>query len=109
MIAYKQFNDLLLVISYKFTSVDLDKKEQIEKAEEKERLKREKEEKDRKEADDANLDASKAEKETEVHEEAVKSDIHDKIGLLEDSPSIKVNYLTFITVTLLDDVKRVPN
>ncbi|XP_009587510.1 glucosidase 2 subunit beta-like isoform X1 [Nicotiana tomentosiformis] len=66
-----------------------EKIEQIEKVEEKERLKREKEEKDRKEADDANLDASKAEKETEVHEEAVKSDIHDKIGLLEDSPSIK--------------------
>lgn len=99
---------MLLVISYKFTSVDLDKKEQIEKAEEKERLKREKEEKDRKEADDANLEASKAEEKTEGQEEAVKSDIHDKIGLLEDSPSIKVNYFTFMTVTLLDDVKRVP-
>ncbi|OIT33742.1 PREDICTED: glucosidase 2 subunit beta-like [Nicotiana attenuata] len=66
-----------------------DKKEQIEKAEEKERLKREKEEKDRKEADDANLEASKAKEKTEGQEEAVKSDIHDKIGLLEDSPSIK--------------------
>ncbi|XP_060174075.1 glucosidase 2 subunit beta isoform X1 [Lycium barbarum] len=66
-----------------------EKKEQIEKAEEEERLKREKEEKERKEADDAKLEANKAEEKTEVQEEAVKSDIHDKIGLLEDSPSVK--------------------
>ncbi|CAN4094920.1 unnamed protein product [Withania somnifera] len=66
-----------------------DKKEQIEKAEEEERLKREKEENDRKKADNAKVEASKAEEKTEVQEEAVKSDIHDKIGLLEDSPSIK--------------------
>ncbi|KAK4374458.1 hypothetical protein RND71_005135 [Anisodus tanguticus] len=66
-----------------------EKKEQIEKAEEEERLKREKEEKERKEADDAKVEASKAEEKTEVQEEAVKSNIHDKIGLLEDSPSVK--------------------
>lgn len=66
-----------------------EKKEQIEKAEEEERLKREKEENDRKEADDAKVEASKAEEKTEVQEEAVKSDIHDKIGLLEDSSSVK--------------------
>ncbi|XP_015061556.1 glucosidase 2 subunit beta isoform X1 [Solanum pennellii] len=66
-----------------------DKKEQIEKVEEEERLKREKEEKERKEADDAKLEASKVEEKTEVHEEAGKSDIHDKIGLLEDSPPLK--------------------
>lgn len=63
-----------------------EKKEQIEKAEEEERLKREK---DQKEADDAKQEASKAEEKTEVQEEAVKSDIHDKIGLLDDSPSMK--------------------
>ncbi|KAK4354994.1 hypothetical protein RND71_027188 [Anisodus tanguticus] len=66
-----------------------EKKEQIEKAEEEERLKREKEEKERKEADDAKVEASKAEEKTEVQEEAVKSNIPDKIGLLEDSPSVK--------------------
>lgn len=97
---------MLLIISCKFTSLDLEKKEQIEKAEEEERLKREKEEKDRKEADDAKLEASKVEEKTEVQEEAVKSDIHDKIGLLEDSPSVKVNYFIFIAVTLLYDVKH---
>lgn len=85
------------------TSLDLEKKEQIEKAEEEERLKREK---DQKEADDAKQEASKAEEKTEVQEEAVKSDIHDKIGLLDDSPSIKVNYFIFIAVTLLDDVRH---
>lgn len=66
-----------------------EKKEQIEKAEEEERLKKEKEENARKEANDAKLEPSKAEEKTEVQEEAVKSDIHDKIGLLEDSPSVK--------------------
>ncbi|KAJ8539814.1 hypothetical protein K7X08_014066 [Anisodus acutangulus] len=66
-----------------------EKKEQIEKAEEEERLKREKEEKERKEADDAKVEVSKAEEKTEVQEEAVKSNIPDKIGLLEDSPSVK--------------------
>ncbi|KAF3612653.1 Glucosidase 2 subunit beta [Capsicum annuum] len=66
-----------------------EKKEAIEKAEEDERLKKEKEEKARKEADDAKQEPSKAEEKTDVQEEAVKTGIHDKIGLLEDSPSVK--------------------
>lgn len=92
--------------SYVFTFLDLDKKEQIEKVEEEERLKREKEEKERKEADDAKLEASKVEEKTEVHEEAVKSDIHDKIGLLEDYPPLKVNYFYVYGCYLIDDVKQ---
>ncbi|CAN4104712.1 unnamed protein product [Withania somnifera] len=66
-----------------------ERKEQIEKAEEEERLKREKEENDRKEADNSKVEAGKAEEKTEVQEETLKSDIHAKTGLLEDSPSVK--------------------
>ncbi|XP_016464222.1 glucosidase 2 subunit beta [Nicotiana tabacum] len=64
-----------------------ERKEQIEKAEEEERVKREKEKKDQKESEDAKVETTKSEEKAEVQEDAVKNDVHDKIGLLNGSPS----------------------
>lgn len=65
-------------------------KEQIEKAEEKERLQKEKEEKERKEVEESNQEEIKTQEKSENHEEALKDDIHEKIGLLDNSPAIEV-------------------
>lgn len=65
-------------------------KEQIEKAEEKERLRKEKEEKERKEVEESKLEETKTQEKSENHEEALKDDIDEKIGLLDNSPAIEV-------------------
>ncbi|GFZ18135.1 calmodulin-binding protein [Actinidia rufa] len=62
-------------------------KEQIEKAEEKERLQKEKEETEKKEAEEAQREKSKSMEEVASQGQPVESANHDKIGLLEDSPS----------------------
>ncbi|XP_031100689.1 glucosidase 2 subunit beta-like isoform X1 [Ipomoea triloba] len=64
-------------------------KEQIEKAEEKERLRKEKEEKERKEVEESKLEETKTQEKSENHEEALKDDIDEKIGLLDNSPAIE--------------------
>lgn len=68
-------------------------KEQIEKAEEKERLRKEKEEKERKEVEESKLEETKTQEKSENHEEALKDDIDEKIGLLDNSPAIEVFFL----------------
>ncbi|PSR90279.1 Glucosidase 2 subunit beta like [Actinidia chinensis var. chinensis] len=62
-------------------------KEQIEKAEEKERLQKEKEETEKKEAEEAQREKSKSMEEVPSQGQPMESENHDKIGLLENSPS----------------------
>ncbi|XP_022872940.1 glucosidase 2 subunit beta-like [Olea europaea var. sylvestris] len=66
-----------------------ERKEQIEKAEEKERLRKEKEELERKEDEESKLKQSKTEENAGSIGEPEKNDIHDKIGLLDDSPPLQ--------------------
>ena len=73
-----------------FCFTHIEHKEQIEKAEEKERLQKEKEETEKKEAEEAQREKSKSMEEVPSQGQPMESENHDKIGLLENSPSDQV-------------------